>query len=47
MVTATKCEAKQEISPLVIGIHDVCLSVSKCLELVRVKLDGLSLGIID
>jgi hypothetical protein len=47
MVTTTKCEAKQEISPLMIAIHDVCLSMSQSLEPVWVKLDGLAVRIID
>ena len=47
MVEEARSEAKQEISPSVIASHDVFLSVSQCLEPVRDKLDGLSLGIID
>jgi hypothetical protein len=47
MAKEARSEAKQVIAPLVIEIHDVRLSESQFLEPVRVKLDGLSLGIID
>jgi hypothetical protein len=42
-----RSEAKQDIAPSVISIHDVCLSVSQSLDPVRVALDGLCLCIMD
>jgi hypothetical protein len=42
-----RSEAKQDIAPSVIAIHDVCLSVSQSLDPVRVALDGLCLCIMD
>jgi hypothetical protein len=47
MVEEERSEAKQEIAPSMIGIHDVCQSVSQSQEPVRVKPDGLFVGIID